>query len=149
MSSCLWLRRAVGVFFEYDTPRIVHIESKKVGVISRLVQLAVLAYILGYVILYQKGYQQFDPVESAVTTKLKGVAYTNYSDADLVGVPKDWKPLYRRVWDVTDYVVPPSQNDAFFVTTNVIMTPDQRQGRCPEDPSLPGWAGRVPGRIQR
>jgi len=59
------------------------------------------------VIIYQKGYQQFDEVESAVTTKLKGVAYTNFSDEELVGVPPEWKHLYRRIWDVTDYVVPP------------------------------------------
>ncbi len=30
-----WLRRGVSVFFEYDTPRIVHIRSKRVGVVSR------------------------------------------------------------------------------------------------------------------
>ncbi len=64
------LRRAVAVFFEYDTPRIVHIESKKVGIISRIVQVAVLSYIIGYVIVWQKGYQQFCDVESAVTTKV-------------------------------------------------------------------------------
>ncbi len=38
---------AVGAFFEYDTPKIVHIRSKKVGVINRLVQLLILAYIIG------------------------------------------------------------------------------------------------------
>jgi len=42
-----WFHRGISVFFEYDTPRIVHIESRRVGVISRLVQLAILSYIIG------------------------------------------------------------------------------------------------------
>ena len=67
-----WLRKGVSVFFEYDTPRIVHIRSKRVGVLSRFVQACILTYIVGYVIVYQKGYQKFDKVQSAVTTKLKG-----------------------------------------------------------------------------
>ncbi len=61
-SYVTWMRRGVSVFFEYDTPRIVHIRSKKVGIVSRLVQLAILGYIVGWVIVYQKGYQQFDQV---------------------------------------------------------------------------------------
>ena len=34
-SYVTWARKGVSLFFEYDTPRIVHIKSKKVGVISR------------------------------------------------------------------------------------------------------------------
>uniref|UniRef100_A0A8C5SER9 Uncharacterized protein n=1 Tax=Laticauda laticaudata TaxID=8630 RepID=A0A8C5SER9_LATLA len=33
--------------FEYDTPRIVSIKSRKVGLMNRLVQLAILAYVIG------------------------------------------------------------------------------------------------------
>lgn len=36
-----------GFLFEYDTPRIVSIKSRKVGLMNRLVQLAILAYIIG------------------------------------------------------------------------------------------------------
>ncbi len=128
-------------------------------------------------------------MESAVTTKLKGIAYTNFTDEELSGVPKKWKHLYkyakhkhismefeiriamcttsnviasaqavatgaaaattiilmlmlmaniRRIWDVTDFVVPPTENNAFFVTTNVIITPNQTQGACAEDPTVAG-----------
>lgn len=38
----------VGAFFEYDTPKIVHITNKKVGVINRLCQLVIIGYIVGY-----------------------------------------------------------------------------------------------------
>ncbi|KAK7088034.1 P2X purinoceptor 4-like isoform X1 [Littorina saxatilis] len=121
------VRSAIGVFFEYDTPRIVHIRSKKVGIINRLIQITILAYLIGYVIVWRKGYQQFDNVQSAVTTKVKGVVFTNFT-----GIPG----LDGRVWDVSDYVVPPQENGAFFVMTNVLVTPTQTQGTCDEDPTV-------------
>ena len=37
--------------------------------------------------------------------------------------------VYSRVWDVADYVVPPAENGAFFVATNVIVTPNQTRGK--------------------
>ena len=40
--------------------------------------------------------------------------------------------MYERVWDEADYVVPPAENGAFFVTTNVVITPNQTRGICPE-----------------
>ena len=46
-----------------------------------------------------------------------------------------WRRLYNRIWDVTDIVVPPVENNAFFVTTNVVLTPGQQRGECPESPS--------------
>ena len=36
--------------------------------------------------------------------------------------------LYTRVWDVADYVIPPAENGAFFVATNVIITANQTRG---------------------
>lgn len=39
---------ALGAFlFEYDTPRIVLIRSRKVGLMNRVVQLLILAYVIG------------------------------------------------------------------------------------------------------
>jgi hypothetical protein len=37
--------------------------------------------------------------------------------------------LYTRVWDDADYVVPPAENGAFFVATNVVITPNQTRGK--------------------
>ena len=39
----------------FNPHRIVHIKSKKIGVLSRLVQSCIIAYILGYVLIYNKG----------------------------------------------------------------------------------------------
>ena len=36
--------------------------------------------------------------------------------------------MYNRVWDEADYVVPPAENGAFFVATNVVITPNQTRG---------------------
>ncbi|XP_013091481.2 P2X purinoceptor 4-like isoform X1 [Biomphalaria glabrata] len=115
--------------FEYYTPRIVHIKSKKVGFINRFLQLVILSYIIGYVIVYKKGYQEFDTCQSAITTKLKGVVFSNLSHLSDIGV---------RTWDVADYVIPPQEIGATFVMTNVIPTLNQTQSTCPEDPTIDG-----------
>ncbi|CAH1792954.1 unnamed protein product, partial [Owenia fusiformis] len=126
-------RKSISLFFEYDTPKIVHIRSKKVGVINRLIQLAIIGYIIGWAIVWKKGYQETDSVESGVTTKLKGVAYTNSS---LYNITNNSSGIFDRIWDVADYVNPPQENNAFFVMTNMVITPSQAQGECPEDPSM-------------
>ncbi|XP_054851897.1 P2X purinoceptor 4 [Eublepharis macularius] len=111
-----------GFLFEYDTPRIVLIRSRKVGLMNRLVQLAILAYVIGWVFVWEKGYQETDSVVSSVTTKVKGVAVTNTSKLGL------------RVWDVADYVIPPQGENAVFVMTNLIITLNQTQDHCAEFP---------------
>ena len=127
-----WCLRGVAVFFEYDTPKIVHIKSKRIGIMSRLVQLLIISYVVGFVLVHKKGYQETDAVVSAVTTKMKGNVRTNFSSSELVGVKEEWKPLYSRVWDVADLVVPPVENKAFFITTNLVITPNQTRGECSE-----------------
>uniref|UniRef100_A0A1W7RF18 P2X purinoceptor n=1 Tax=Agkistrodon contortrix contortrix TaxID=8713 RepID=A0A1W7RF18_AGKCO len=111
-----------GFLFEYDTPRIVSIKSRKVGLMNRLVQLAILAYIIGWVFVWKKGYQETDSVVSSVTTKVKGITMTNTSD------------LGPRVWDAADYVIPPQAENSVFIMTNMIITLNQTQGLCPEFP---------------
>ncbi|KAI1882438.1 hypothetical protein AGOR_G00250710 [Albula goreensis] len=93
-------------FFEYETPKVLLIRSRKVGTVNRLIQAVIIAYVIGYVCVWKKGYQDTDSVISSVTTKVKGIALTNTSE---LGV---------RVWDVADYVIPP-----------------QEETHCPELPS--------------
>nr|XP_037843388.1 P2X purinoceptor 5 isoform X3 [Chlorocebus sabaeus] len=74
-----------------------------------------------WVFLVKKGYQDIDTsLQSAVITKVKGVAFTNTSD------------LGERIWDVADYVIPAQGENVFFVVTNLIVTPNQRQNVCAE-----------------
>uniref|UniRef100_T1JIG8 Uncharacterized protein n=1 Tax=Strigamia maritima TaxID=126957 RepID=T1JIG8_STRMM len=102
---------------EYDTPKMVTIKSLTIGIINRIIQLLIVIYIVGYVIIYNKGYQEFSTLQSAVTSKVKGVVSTEH---------------LGHVWDVADYVVPPQENGAFFVMTNAIITPNQTQATCAE-----------------
>ncbi|XP_012374456.1 P2X purinoceptor 5 isoform X2 [Dasypus novemcinctus] len=79
-----------------------------------------------WVFLVKKGYQDTDTsVQSAVITKVKGVAFTNTSE------------LGERLWDVADYVIPPQGESVFFVVTNLIVTPNQRQDTCAESEGIP------------
>ncbi|EDO41363.1 predicted protein [Nematostella vectensis] len=129
MAACCG--KVIDSLLEYNTSKIVHIKSKKVGLINRLIQLAIIGYIIGYVIIYKKGYQEVEKPYSSVTTKLKGTSFTNLTGNESF-------PLYGGpfVWDQADYVIPPEENDAFFVATNMVITPDQRQGTCPESPDI-------------
>ncbi|AWP00443.1 putative P2X purinoceptor 1 [Scophthalmus maximus] len=106
-------------FFEYETPRQVLVRNRRVGVVCRLIQLGVLAYIIGWVFIYEKGYQSTDTAVSSVFTKMKGVGYTEVNGVE-------------RVWDVADYVFPPQGDSSFVVMTNYIITEGQSMGKCPE-----------------
>jgi hypothetical protein len=83
-------------------------------------------------VLYKKGYQKSCDVESSVVTKVKGVVNTSYSDSELA-VP-NYPKLYQRIWDSIDNVIPTSglEHGGFSVTTNVVITPNQTRGTCPE-----------------
>lgn len=117
-----WCNLILSAIFEYDTQKIVHIQSKTVGTINRIIQLIIISYIVGFVIVYKKGYQEFDDVVGSVSTKVKGYSFANRTIAgDFPGI-----------WDVADYTVPPQENSASFVTTNAILTYDQAQTKCPE-----------------
>ncbi|KAM6930695.1 P2X purinoceptor 4b [Xenentodon cancila] len=109
--------------FEYETPKTLVIPPGCVGVFFRVSQFLIVLYMVGYVFVMQKAYQETDSVISSITTKVKGFAYTNRSDMD------------PRFWDAADYVIPPQGDKSFFILTNVIVTPGQTQSRCPELPN--------------
>ncbi|XP_066433028.1 P2X purinoceptor 1 isoform X2 [Eleutherodactylus coqui] len=111
-------------FFEYDTPRMVLVRDKKVGLTFRLIQFGVLCYIVGWVFLYEKGYQAVDDIISSVSVKMKGIAITN--------VPT----MGTEIWDVADYVFPPQGDSSFVVMTNFIITPEQQMRNCNELPEV-------------
>eukprot|EP00053_Salpingoeca_punica_P014659 m.133512 g.133512 ORF g.133512 m.133512 type:complete len:401 (+) comp16513_c0_seq1:195-1397(+) len=109
--------------FEYDTVKTVHIRSKKVGLMFRLLQAAILLYVVLYSIVMQKGYQMVDIPSGSILTKVKGFGYTNQSGS-------------ISVWDPTDYVIPAQEEDALFILTNYLLTPNQTRGEWLEDPAF-------------
>ncbi|KAG8223205.1 hypothetical protein J437_LFUL003556 [Ladona fulva] len=76
----------------------------------------------------QHGYQQIEEGDVVTITKLKGVIVTNFSDKGLM----DYKDMYTRVWDSSEYASTSSESRGFFVATNVIITPNQTIGNCDE-----------------
>jgi P2X purinoceptor 4 len=93
--------------------------------------------IFRFAIVYKKGYQEIDnKVNSVVTTKVKGTLFTNLTQTELteLQVSPNFTHLYQRIWDAVDYVIPASGGDqgGFFIITNIVITPNQTRGACPE-----------------
>ncbi|ERE76324.1 P2X purinoceptor 6 [Cricetulus griseus] len=82
-------------FLDYKTEKYVMTRNCRVGVSQRLLQLGVVAYVIGWALLVKKGYQEWDlDPQISVITKLKGVSVTQI------------KELENRLWDVADFVKP-------------------------------------------
>uniref|UniRef100_A0A8C9T061 P2X purinoceptor n=1 Tax=Scleropages formosus TaxID=113540 RepID=A0A8C9T061_SCLFO len=112
--------------FDYKTEKYVIADNKKVGFLFRVIQLAVLVYIVGWVFLVKKGYQKREEnIQSSVMTKLKGVTVTNTTNTG------------HRLWGVEDYVIPPHGEGVLFIVTNFVETPNQRLGHCAESVKVP------------
>ncbi|CAL8344319.1 unnamed protein product [Lota lota] len=103
---------------QYETNKLVRINSVRLGSLKWTLNVVILMFIC-IMMLWNKSYQEFDPVVSSVTAKLKGVALTQLPGLGDV------------VWDVVDYSGP-AQKNSFFVVTNVIITKNQKQGKCAE-----------------
>uniref|UniRef100_A0A3P8U1L1 P2X purinoceptor n=1 Tax=Amphiprion percula TaxID=161767 RepID=A0A3P8U1L1_AMPPE len=114
MPSCSVLRLC-----QYETNKLVRIQSVWLGSLKWSLNAAILLFIC-VMMLWNRKYQEFDLVVSSVTAKLKGVAQTR-----LPGVGEV-------VWDVVDFSRASQEKNSFFVVTNVIVTKNQKQGRCAE-----------------
>ncbi|KAL0994411.1 hypothetical protein UPYG_G00121870 [Umbra pygmaea] len=113
-------------FLNFKTEKYVIAENRKLGISFRVFQVCVLAYVIGWVLVYKKGYQSKDEsVQSSVITKLKGVVMTNYTESG------------PYLWGAEDYVIPPTGEEVFFIVTNYIETPNQRLGFCAESTKVP------------
>ncbi|XP_064425012.1 P2X purinoceptor 5 [Latimeria chalumnae] len=124
--------------FDYKTEKFVIAQNKKVGILYRLIQLGILSYLVGWVFITKKGYQETDTaIQSSVVTKLKGVAFI---DANITG---------KGLWDVGDYVIPPQGERVFFIITNFIITRHQRQGICAENEDIPDGRCKVDSDCQK
>ncbi|XP_035636142.1 P2X purinoceptor 5-like isoform X3 [Oncorhynchus keta] len=113
-------------FLNFKTEKYVIAENRKLGISFRVFQICVLAYVIGWVLVFKKGYQsREETVQSSVITKLKGVVMTNNTETGL------------RLWGPEDYVIPPTGEQVFFIVTNYIETPHQSLGFCAESPKVP------------
>ncbi|KAM7051350.1 P2X purinoceptor 2 isoform 2-T2 [Molossus nigricans] len=103
-------------FWDYETPKVIVVKNRQLGVVYRVVQLLILLYFVWYVFIVQKSYQDRETgPESSVITKVKGITSSEH-----------------KVWDVEEYVKPPEGGSAFSIITRIEVTPSQAQGTCPE-----------------
>ncbi|XP_065594888.1 P2X purinoceptor 6 isoform X1 [Cyrtonyx montezumae] len=114
-----------GALLDYKTEKFALTRNRRVGLLHRLLQLAVLGYVLGWVLVVRRGYQDTDAAPHvSVVTKLKGASVSRAEDAR------------RRLWDAADFARPPQGENVLFLVTNFIATDKQAQGTCPESPSV-------------
>lgn len=105
-----------------------------------------------YALGYSKAYQVRTRPQSVVVLKVKGVTRTSFTNTELaVPNPEFYRyririqpsPAqflilifydFRRVWDANDVVFRSygGESGGFFITTNVIITPNQTRGVCAE-----------------
>lgn len=113
-------------FWNYETPKVVVVKNRNLGIIYRIIQLVIIMYFVVYVFIIEKSYQERESApESSVITKVKGIAITNSS-------------LERKIWDVAEYIKPPEGGDIFSITVRTMTTPFQRLSTCPESDDVPG-----------
>ncbi|KAK2103038.1 P2X purinoceptor 2 [Saguinus oedipus] len=102
--------------WDYETPKVIVVRNRRLGVLYRAVQLLILLYFVWYVFIVQKSYQESETgPESSIITKVKGITTSE-----------------RKVWDVEEYVKPPEGGSVFSIITRIEATQFQTQGTCPE-----------------
>jgi len=115
-------------FFHYETTQIVRIRNVRVSLIHMAAQLFIFAYVVGYGIIYRKGYQATGQVVGSADIKPRGVGFTT---DPLPWHGPDTKASFH-VYDAFDLVRPtPMEENALFVTTNMWVTRNQTRGICP------------------
>ncbi|XP_062310474.1 P2X purinoceptor 2 [Osmerus eperlanus] len=103
-------------FWDYETPKVMVVKNKTLGVIYRGVQFLVVTYFIWYVFMSQKAYQDSETrPESSVYTKMTGIALQG-----------------DRILDMVQYVQPPEGGDVISTILRREVTYNQRQGICAE-----------------
>nr|XP_046242319.1 P2X purinoceptor 2 [Scatophagus argus] len=103
-------------FLDYETPKVMVVKNKTLGVIYRGVQCLVITYFIWYVFISQKAYQESEThPESSVYTLMKGTAV--HGDD---------------VLDTVEYARPSEGGDVISTILRREVTYDQMQGTCAE-----------------
>ncbi|XP_029367202.1 P2X purinoceptor 2 [Echeneis naucrates] len=103
-------------FWDYETPKVMVVKNRTLGVIYRGVQFLVITYFIWYVFISQKAYQESETrPESSVYTLMKGTAV--HGDD---------------VLDTVEYVQPSEGGDVISAILRREVTYNQRQGTCAE-----------------
>ncbi|XP_058492342.1 P2X purinoceptor 2 [Solea solea] len=103
-------------FWDYETPKVMVVKNRTLGVIYRSVQFLVITYFIWYVFMSQKAYQESETrPESSVYTRMTGIAVHG-----------------EDILDTVEYARPPEGGDVISAILRREVTYDQRQGTCAE-----------------
>jgi len=104
---------------EYKSTKFIRVKNPRLVTVYYGVILILLIYIIVYTVWYDKGYQSFDAVIGTTSIKIKGT-----------GSQGLWYWRNTTIYDAMDLVVPSTEQNAFFLTTSNIITPNQTRGLC-------------------
>ncbi|TKS78773.1 P2X purinoceptor 2 [Collichthys lucidus] len=103
-------------FWDYETPKVMVVKNRTLGVIYRAVQFLVITYFIWYVFINEKAYQESETrPESSVYTLMKGTA-----------VHED------HILDTVEYARPSEGGDVISTILRQEVTYNQKQGTCAE-----------------
>lgn len=114
-----WIKEAL----HYRTVKLVEIRNWKLGLLHRTVQVAILGYVIGFVILWRGTYLSESRMVSSFVSKVKGSAYVIRSNSSAPA------PV-TTVYDAYDLVQPPLEQDGLFLTLKMAATSGQKRGVC-------------------
>jgi hypothetical protein len=104
--------------FAYDTVKEVKVLDRRLGIVFYSVLLLILFYIVIYVFMIKKAYQDLEKTNGWVVAKVLNTAHD-----------EAFKP-----WDVYDAVTNPGEQGALFLPTRVLITRGQTQDGYCESP---------------
>ncbi|KAM4616359.1 P2X purinoceptor 2 [Polymixia lowei] len=116
MGLCECLKEYFLGFWDYETPKVMIVKNKTLGVIYRGVQFLVLTYFVWYVFISEKAYQDSETrPESSVYTRMKGTVVQG-----------------DHILDTVEYARPSEGGDVVSTILRREVTYNQRQGACAE-----------------
>jgi len=104
----------------YQSAKLIRTSNPVLATIYWLLTLSLLVYVAVYQIYLKKGYQLKENGLGTISTKVKGTATNNSVLSNLT----EWD-----IFTADDLVFPDTEQNALFVTTSVIYTP-QFKGKC-------------------
>lgn len=97
----------------YKSVRLIKVQNPILAVCYYTLVVAVLSYVIGYAVIYNKGYQEYETLVGTSRIKVKGSAFKN-----------------NTIYDATDLALPDLATTHLFITTNEVHTNGQTRGVC-------------------
>jgi len=80
MTCCESFGGRVKSLLFYQTVKVVEIKNWKIGLLHLLIQLIIISYVIGFVIIYDQGYQSRSDIVGSITRKVKSTGYVLDND---------------------------------------------------------------------